>query len=138
MDHFLQILLVDDDLDDRDIFIWVMRKIYSPSIIATAADGLEALDMLRREDYRPDLVFLDLNMPRMNGLDCLRTIRQDDKLNDLAVIIYSTSSNPHDITQSQAAGATDYIVKGNELATIKRELIQALKKLAPRLFPHEL
>src|SRR5882757_6605077 len=116
MDQPLQILLIDDDLDDREIFSWVMKSIYPSSKIDSASDCLEALDKLKDHQYNPDLIFLDLNMPRMHGLDCLRQIRQMERRRHNPVIIYSTSSNPHDISQSRSAGASEYIVKGNEIS----------------------
>ena len=124
----LQILLIDDDADDLDIFNWVLRSI-DPSLMADhAADGFEALARLNDDGYAPDLIFLDLNMPRMHGLDCLRQIRQIGRLDQKPVIVYSTSSNPSDIVECRVAGASDYIVKGSELSVIKQELLQVLKK----------
>jgi CheY-like chemotaxis protein len=137
MDQPLKILLIDDDSDDREIFSLVMKSIHPFSETDNAIDGFEALDKLQRDSYIPDLIFLDLNMPRMHGLECLRKIRQIERLTRRPVIVFSTSSNPHDISASQAAGATDYIVKGNEISTIKQNLAQVLKKYNPRSRPHE-
>ena len=69
MEQPLQILLVDDDSDDREIFIYVIKSIHPSSIIESAGDGIEALDTLRNEEYHPDLIFLDLNMPRKKGME---------------------------------------------------------------------
>ena len=133
----LKILLIDDDSDDREIFSLVMESIHPSSVTDSAIDGFEALDKLKNGGYDPDLIFLDLNMPRMNGLDCLRNIRQIERLTRRPVIVFSTSSNPRDISESQAAGASDYIVKANEIATIKQNLAQVLKKYNPRPPTHE-
>jgi len=137
MDQPLKILLIDDDSDDREIFSLVMQSIHPSLVTDSAIDGLEALDKLKNHEYDPDLIFLDLNMPRMKGLDCLRNIRQIERFTRRPVIVFSTSSNPHDISASHAAGATDYIVKGNEISTIKQSLAQVLKKYNPRSFAHE-
>jgi CheY-like chemotaxis protein len=137
MDQPLRILLIDDDSDDREIFSLVMKSIYPFSVTDNAIDGFEALARLKKDGYSPDLIFLDLNMPRMHGLDCLRNIRQIERLTRHPVIVFSTSSNPHDISASRAAGATDYIVKGNEISTIKQHLTQVLKKYNPRSPTHE-
>ena len=133
----LQILLIDDDADDREIFAWVIQNLEPSLVIESAVDGVEALDKLKDDQYRPDLIFLDLNMPKMHGLDCLKEIREIDRLSGCPVIVYSTSSNPQDVNKSRMAGASDYIVKGNEISVIKHELSQALRKYNPRLSTHE-
>ena len=133
----LQILLIDDDSDDQEIFTWVIKSIDPQLMVDSASDGVEALDKLKDEHYQPDLIFLDLNMPRMHGLDCLKHIREVRRLDGCPVVVYSTSSNPQDIVKCRAAGANDYIVKGNEVSVIKQELSQALKKYNPRLSTHE-
>jgi CheY-like chemotaxis protein len=133
----LQILLIDDDSDDQEIFTWVIKRIDPQLVIHSESDGAEALEKLKEGHYHPDLIFLDLNMPRMHGLDCLKHIRENRRLDGCPVIVYSTSSNPQDIAGCRAAGANDYIVKGNEVSVIKQELSQALKKYNPRLSTHE-
>lgn len=137
MDQPLQILLIDDDSDDREIFSWVMKSLHPSSEIDSASDGQEALDKLKDHQYNPDLIFLDLNMPRMHGLECLRHIRKMERLRQNPVIVYSTSSNPHDISESRMAGASEYIVKGNEISIIRHELTQVLNKYNPRQPTHE-
>jgi len=131
MSRILRILLIDDDADDREIFTWVMKSIDADLVVEDTSDGFEALDLLKQQNF--DLVFLDLNMPRMHGLECLRRIRQIPQHAGTPVIVYSTSSNPRDLEESQAAKATDYIVKGHELSLIRSELTRALKKYDPRL-----
>jgi CheY-like chemotaxis protein len=137
MDPALHILLIDDDPDDREIFVWTMKNIHPTSVVDEAADGLDALDKLKDETYTPDVIFLDLNMPRMHGLECLHHIRLIRRLASHPVIVLSTSSNPHDIAQCLAAGATDYIVKANEISAIKKELSQVLGKYNVRLSANE-
>jgi CheY-like chemotaxis protein len=123
----LHVLLIDDDADDREIFTWTVNNIYPSAVTDTAIDGQDALD----------IIFVDLNMPRMNGFDFLRQIRQMDKWKELPVIVYSTSSNPKDMARSWEAGATDYIVKGTDMATVKRDILQALEKFHRPLPEHE-
>ena len=137
MDQPLHVLLVDDDADDREIFTWTINTIYPSAITDTAVDGEDALGKLEQWEYHPDIIFLDLNMPRMNGFDFLQHIRRRDKWRELPVIVYSTSSNPRDIARSRETGATDYIVKGTEMATVRRDLLQALERYRPPLSEHE-
>jgi CheY-like chemotaxis protein len=114
-----------------------MKSVHPFSETDNAIDGFEALAKLKKDGYDPDLIFLDLNMPKMHGLECLRKIRQIERLTRRPVIVFSTSSNPHDISASREAGATDYLVKGNEIYTIKQNLAQVLKKYNPRSSTNE-
>jgi CheY-like chemotaxis protein len=132
-----QVLLIDDDADDREIFSWAIRNICPAADTNTAIDGQDALEKLEEEDYRPDIIFLDLNMPRMNGFDFLTEIRQRDEWSGLPVIVYSTSSNPRDMARCRDIGATDYIVKGTEMAAVKQDLLQALEKYHPSHSQHD-
>lgn len=133
MNQPLQILLIDDDADDREIFALVMQNLDPTAVTGQAEDGYDALNKLNDDQYTPELIFLDLNMPKMHGLECLRQIRDIGRFNSLPVIVFSTSSSPHDISASQASGATDYIVKGHEISIIRTSLQEALKKYDPRL-----
>lgn len=137
MDQPLHVLLVDDDADDREIFTWTLASIYPSAVADTAIDGEDALEKLGQWGYRTDIIFLDLNMPKMNGFDFLQQVRREDRWKALPIIVYSTSSNPRDIARSREAGATDYIVKGTEMATVKQDLLQALEKYRPPLSEHE-
>jgi CheY-like chemotaxis protein len=137
MDQPLHVLLVDDDADDREIFTWTLNSIYPSAVTDMATDGEDALERLEQWEINPDIIFLDLNMPRMNGFDFLRHIRQMDRWRELPVIVYSTSSNPRDMAKSWEAGATDYIIKGTEMASVKRDLLQTLEKYRPPQSPHD-
>jgi CheY-like chemotaxis protein len=85
----MTILLVDDDQDDAYIFNEAIVTIDPNIKCIHVIDGIEALQIL--EDMTVDIIFLDLNMPRMNGKECLEEIRKRNRLKDIPVIIYSTS-----------------------------------------------
>lgn len=133
MEQAVHILLVDDDEDDREIFAWVVKGIDPALRVDIASDGFEALGLLNGEGIHFDVIFLDLNMPKLHGMDVLRRIRQMERRRETPVIVYSTSSNPHDREDAVTAGASGYIVKGYELPVMREELRQALKKYVPRL-----
>jgi CheY-like chemotaxis protein len=106
--HFL---LVDDDEDDRDIFLSVLENV-APEISCTIApNGFEALNTLNQLSTLPDLVFLDLNMPLMDGKQFLREIQKDSNLKRLNVIVLSTSSDKDTIEQTKALGAKSFLTK---------------------------
>lgn len=108
----LLLFVVDDDLDDLMLFEDAINEI-DPSVeIATAVNGVDALQKLGGELSRsPDFIFIDLNMPLMNGIQCLQEIKKIPELAQIPVIIYSTSSYEKDIIQTMNYGAFHYIVK---------------------------
>lgn len=106
--------MVDDDADDRDIIRFSMESINAPDTISFAEDGEQALTILQENDALspvPLLIILDLNMPRMNGTETLRNLKQDDRLKNIPVIIYSTSINPFEKEKCMELGAHSFITK---------------------------
>jgi CheY-like chemotaxis protein len=117
-------MLVDDDLDDHEIFSLALTEADKPIEVMRAYDGVEALSQLRSNTHeRPHFIFLDLNMPRMNGKQCLEQLKLDSQLKDIPVIIYSTSSEIKDLIDAQNLGAIAFIVKSASI----HELTMALK-----------
>ncbi|WP_212004401.1 response regulator [Chitinophaga sp. HK235] len=105
------LLLVDDDQDDQELFKLALAELNHPILCFTAGNGQEALDQLCTRAYRPDLIFLDLNMPLMNGIVFLERIKDIEHLKDIPVIIYSTSDEPREMSTARSMGAVDYIIK---------------------------
>lgn len=114
------ILFVDDDADDTFLFREVLAEVDPALGFASAANGEEALDKLSRSDGRlPDLIFMDLNMPRMNGRECLAAIKASDRLRHIPVIMYTTSSYGKDKEDVLNSGAAFYITKPANYADLK-------------------
>src|SRR4051812_44822613 len=89
--HFL---LADDDYDDRHFFEIAIKKLYPRTRFSFVTDGEKLMDFLNKNiESPPDVLFLDLNMPRKNGSECLIEIRNNKNLDRMAVIIYSTASH---------------------------------------------
>jgi CheY-like chemotaxis protein len=106
------LLLVDDDIDDQQIFAEALETVNSSINLVVASNGLEALHKLNSPGFlKPDMIFLDLNMPMMNGKEFLEEIKKTDHLENIPVIIYTTSSRPEDREQSLSLGATEFLVK---------------------------
>src|SRR5690348_3605911 len=91
--HIPEILLADDDGDDCYLFGDVLNEFDSPTTLTIVRDGEQLMDWLGRNPM-PDLLFLDLNMPRKNGFECLSEIKASATLASLPVIVLSTSSEP--------------------------------------------
>lgn len=107
----LNFLLIDDDEIERLKFARVLQKNNYPHNITEAKNGEEALDILAQKEQQPDLIFLDLNMPKMNGLEFLKELKSNTDLRYIPVIILSTSNNHQDLKEAYKIGAAGYIVK---------------------------
>jgi CheY-like chemotaxis protein len=124
-DKAIHIVLADDDEDDREVFEMAVDELKLPVEITPVPDGKRLIDYLDN-NKAPDILFLDLNMPRMKGTECLQIIRSNERFKKLPVIILSTSSAKRDIDQSYDLEANYYIVKPfsyMELATVIKKLI---------------
>lgn len=114
----INILIVDDDEDDRILAIQALQKSTFDSNVSYVTDGDELMDYLHRRGAfendtapMPDLILLDLNMPRKNGKEALRQIRDDKMLDHIPVVIFTTSQADQDIAECYKLGANSYIVK---------------------------
>ncbi|HEX6915349.1 MAG TPA: response regulator, partial [Chitinophagaceae bacterium] len=105
MESIRSILLVDDDQDDQFVFAECLSGISKEIILQTANDGIDALEKLKAAEHKPDLIFIDLNMPRMNGKALLRELKSTATLSQVPVIVYSTSSSPEDLRDTKSLGA---------------------------------
>jgi len=116
----LHILLADDDDDDRLFFRDAIEDVKVKTILTIVNDGEELMQYLNKPDTRlPNLLFLDLNMPRKNGIECLKEIRANSKLKDISVAIYSTSALEKDVEDTLVYGANIYIKKPNDFELLK-------------------
>lgn len=134
------ILLADDDSDDRELFEEAATIIDPNLRITMARDGEELMEVLLKGEKRPDLIFLDLNMPRKNGKECLAEISGNEELSNIPVIIYSTSINPTDIEDTYRNGAHFFFRKPNSFEQLKNILHQiiesGIENGAPRVREH--
>jgi len=121
------ILLVDDDPDDQLIFIDILEEIAMDTECITAKNGLEALECLNNMASMPSLIFLDLNMPLMNGFECLNRIKTDERLKKIPIIIFTTSDNPSDKRNCRESGAAMFFTKTANFKLLKTKLLEILK-----------
>ena len=123
------VFLIDDDADDREIFALAMAEIDPSYKCVTAKNGVEALETLNLGELKPDCIFLDLNMPRMNGKLCLEEIKKQSRLQQIPIVIYTTSSGTRDKEQLLAMGAFAFVTKPPEID----QLISLLKNIFSNL-----
>lgn len=125
-------LLIDDDPDDRDLFCEALYEIDPQIICYAASSGRKALELLEREDVaRPDIIFLDLNMPKMNGWQCLSLLKEQT-CQSIPVILYSTTSHIEDLHKVPGSGALCFYTKPNDYKTLKVSLAQVTQHLERR------
>lgn len=116
-------LLIDDDFDDQEIFVLALEKVDKELRCIIANNGHEALKYLNnKSNVLPNYIFLDLNMPLMNGKECLIEIKKHAYLKDIPVIIYTTSSLQDDIIQTRKLGAADFITKPSSIPELSKKL----------------
>lgn len=123
----LFILLADDDEADRLLFTEVFSELKIKTIVVTVNNGMQLMEWFNEKHaLLPHLLFLDLNMPRKNGLECLKEIRSNQKLKNISIAIYSTSNSEKDINETFRNGANIYITKPTDFNTLKQVLEKAV------------
>jgi len=120
------VFLADDDSDDRELFALALRETGIPASLAIFDSGASLIDAIVHNRQRPDILFLDLNMPGKSGFDCLVEIKTCDQGKSIPVIILSTSSNPRNIDYCYDHGAALYAVKPADFSTLCRLIERAV------------
>jgi CheY-like chemotaxis protein len=115
------ILAVDDDSEDFEFFSEAVREVDPTIVILKAANGIEALDVLENHLLMPDYIFLDINMPLMDGKACLQSIKQDERFREIPVVMYSTTSNQTEISQYKMMGA-NFLIKPDSHSRLVKSL----------------
>jgi two-component system, response regulator len=132
MANALKILLVEDDFEHLQLTKYILQRNKVPGEVYVVRDGQEAIDFLfKRNGYAnptgpvPSLVLLDLNIPRVDGKEVLRIMKQDSRLKDIPVVIVSSSNREEDVAFARQAGASDYISKSGGFEKLTEALSAA-------------
>jgi len=121
--EYIHIALADDDEDDRLFFTDAFSELKMSTKVQTYNDGVALMDYLNHDEaILPNVLFLDLNMPRKNGIECLQEIKSNSKFDNIAIAIYSTSSSEEHIEVTFVLGANIYIKKPSDFNTLKKVL----------------
>jgi CheY-like chemotaxis protein len=128
------IILADDDEDDREIFRMALHELHIAADVVFAENGGQLLEHLKKR--RPEIIFLDLNMPLINGFECLNHIRNNPDMQHVPIIILSTSNSNNDINKCYEMGSTYYIVKPFSYLQLSRIIGDLFEKnLDPKARP---
>lgn len=122
-----QLLLIEDDEDDQLLFREAIEDLRLPVQLQVAGHGVQAIELLRDNTYFPDLIIMDMNMPAMNGMDCLKRLKKDARLQSIPVVIFTTSQNPADAEKAMALGASFFSVKPPSFTLLKNTITGFLK-----------
>lgn len=117
-------LLVDDDPDDTDLFEEALKKIDEQIEFYRSEDCTKVISQLREEKIHPEIIFLDINMPDMNGWECLDELKKDARLKNIPVLMYSTSSVVMDGAKALKRGALGYLEKPPTFDELKNFLVK--------------
>lgn len=126
----MKILLIDDDSDDRALFREALEEISPETLCVTEGDARKALiDLYDPAVQLPNVIFVDINMPRISGWDCLMDIRANESTKDIPVIMYSTSSHEKDVEKANQLGASCLLTKPEDYCQLKKCLTDVVKFL---------
>jgi DNA-binding response OmpR family regulator len=125
----VELLLVEDSASDIFIITETLREQPFPINVQVVMDGEKALQVFADGNFRPDLVILDLNIPKVNGFDVLKRCSSPE----MRIIVFSSSSNPDDLRRSFELGAQEFVHKPLGLDEFRQQVIQIVRNWAP---PH--
>jgi CheY-like chemotaxis protein len=124
----LHLLLADDDNDDCLFFKEALEELQIDAELTIVNDGVQLMQHLSEKGHAlPHVIYLDLNMPRKNGFECLTEIKKDDKLNKLPIIIFSTSYDMEVVNLTHDHGANFYICKPAEFSQLKKVISKSIE-----------
>ena len=109
--HYKTCLLLEDDPEDQDFFLKTLQRVCSETRCFVVSNGEEAFCILKEGGIVPDLIFTDINMPRMNGFEFVKKLKEMSKFQDIPVITYSASHSPANIQRMQVLGVTAFYSK---------------------------
>ncbi len=128
------VMIVDDSVTVRKVTSRLMER--QGWEVATAKDGVDAMDQLQEQELRPDVVLLDIEMPKMDGFEVLRSVRRDDNLKDLPIIMITSRTGEKHKEQAMALGVNQYLGKpfqeANLIATIEEVIADAKAKASKK------
>ena len=124
----MTLLIIDDDPDDAGLLCAAVYKVNKEYHCTIASNGNEALQLLKDAIVTPDLIFMDLNLPFINGKECLTLIKKNRELAHIPVIIYSTSKLQTDIDEVYKLGAAYFLTKPTSFRDIIKMVSNILTK----------
>ena len=120
------IFLIDDDKDDQQFFLTSLSEIDNTIQCNLANNGKDALDKLNSSSTTPDLIFIDINMPLMNGFECLTELRKQDRFDKTPIVILTTSKADAEAQCARVLGANVFLTKPSSVRSLQTKLQHVL------------
>ena len=120
------VFIIDDDADDREIFTDVLKDIDGAYEVWQSESADDAMLRMRLSRSLPHYIFLDLNMPKINGLECLKALRENSNLSPIPIFLYSTTVKARDVEQARSLGASGIINKTSNIKALRKALAKLL------------
>ena len=120
----IKILVAEDEEDIRELIAFTLR--FAQFEVLTAANGAEAVDVVRAE--RPDLILMDVRMPRMTGYEACRILKEDDETAEIPIVFLSAKGQETEIQQGLSSGAEEYILKPFAPDDLTRQVKSILRR----------
>lgn len=122
-------LLIDDDTDDQEIFAHALKHLNVDVDFVTANDGVHAIEKIKSDpEFQPYFIFIDVNMPKMNGIETLVEIKKISHVKNVPVYLYSTYSDPNTQKEGKKHGAVDFLVKAGNMKELEDTLAGIIGK----------
>jgi len=126
----LLVFLIDDDIDDQEIFEMALKEVQPLARCVFAGDGIFALEKLRSDaSFLPNIIFIDINMPRMNGIQFLSEIKRSSSFYHIPAFMYSTSAEDSIVKECLKIGASGFIKKDVYVDALQNQLVQVLRQI---------
>jgi len=122
-------MIIDDDEDDRYFFEEVVSKMSSSMEFMGANGCNEAMELLRITEQLPHFIFLDINMPCVDGRECLKQLKKDARLKQIPVIMYSTAFSEESIKEFQKLGASSYLLKPTDVHKLPAQITEVINHI---------
>lgn len=123
------VLLAEDDDDDRIVFAEILKAVDPSMVLFTSENGCEALKRLDQRGFSPDVIFMDIRMPVMDGIECLTKIKESRKYREIPVIIFTAFPDSKTLEECLKLGASGYIKKSENIKETVAEIKNALSRL---------
>ena len=128
------LMIIDDDDDDRFFFSQAVKEMGDSYGCIEALSGIQALKALRsKEQPLPHFIFLDLNMPPMNGKQCLQELKNDEQLKNIPVIIYTTSRYQKEVDHVLKMGAAHFLIKPHDIGELRNKILESIESESFRI-----
>jgi CheY-like chemotaxis protein len=123
----MTVFYAEDDSEDQEIFKAALSELHPEADVLLANNGIDALNLLQKLQQTPEIIFLDMNMPIMNGSACVSALKTIDRFKTTPIILYSTTSNPLEIEKGMAAGADRFLIKANTFQEVINDVGHIIK-----------